>query len=143
MPTTSFAPHPWNLLWAVHTAAAAVARADGQADSAERRQLGSYLADCGTECLTSPLAQGLFDKCLRELGSDPASTRRVLAGALAGFEGTPWAWIILRAAEHVAAADGSIHRAEARQIDAIRTLLDLPPGVPERYVACVQRSVTA
>jgi tellurite resistance protein len=57
--------------------------------------------------------------------------------ALAGCGGTPWAWIILRAAEHVAAADGAVDRAELQAIETIRTLLDLPSGVPERYAACV------
>ena len=44
--------------------------------------------------------------------------------------------MILRAAEHVAAADGGIHRAEMLALETIRTILGLPPGVPERYAAC-------
>jgi tellurite resistance protein len=130
-------PHTWTLLWAVHTAAAAVARADGRVHPAERLRLDAYLRRCEIEGLKSPLAHGLFEKCLRELERDPANERSVLAGVLAGFDGTPWAWIILRAAEHVAAADGVVHHAEAGAIDAIRTVLNLPPGVPERYAACV------
>jgi tellurite resistance protein len=129
--------YPWNLLWAVNTAAAVVARADGRVHPAERRTLNSYLRRSEIQGLKSPLARGLFDKCLRELERDPASERGVLAGVLAGFGGAPWAWVILRAAEHVAAADGTVHQAEARAINAIRTALNLPPGVPERYAACV------
>jgi tellurite resistance protein len=129
-------PHPWNLLWAVNTAAAVVARADGRVHPAERLTLSSYLKRSEIKGLKSPLARGLFEKCLRELERDPASERSVLAGVLAGFGETPWAWIILRAAEHVAAADGVVHHAEARAIDMIRTALNLPPGVPERYAAC-------
>lgn len=129
-------PYTWNLLWAVNTAAAAVARADGRVHAAERLTLHSYLKRSEIKGLKSPLARGLFEKCLRELERDPASEPSVLAGVLAGFDGTPWAWIILRAAEHVAAADGAVHDAEARAIETIRTLLNLPPGVPERYAAC-------
>ncbi len=129
--------YPWNLLWAVSIAAAAVARADGRVHPAERRQLSWYLHRSEVQGLGSPLARGLFDKCVRELERDPASERRVLAGVLAGFDGTPWAWVILRAAEHVAAADGAVHQAEVRAIDTIRTILNLPTGVPERHVACV------
>jgi tellurite resistance protein len=130
-------PHPWNLLWAVNTAAAAVARADGHVHPAERRTLRLYLKRYEIAGLTSPLARGLFEKSLRELERDPASEPSVLASVLAGFDGTPWAWVILRAAEHVAAADGTVHQAETRAINAIRTALNLPPGVPERYAACV------
>jgi tellurite resistance protein len=130
--------HPsWTLLWAVNAAAAIVARADGRVDPAERRQLSAYLRRCEIEGLKSPLAHGLFDKCLRELERDPAGERGVLARVLAGFVGTPWAWVILRAAEQVATADGGVHEAEARMLESIRTALDLPPGVPERYAARV------
>ena len=131
-------PHySWNLLWAVHTAAAVIARADGGVHLTERLALESYLRRCEVEDLKSPLARGLFDKCLRELEHHSGSERYMLSRVLAGFGGTPWAWIILRAAEHVAAADGAVHRAEIQTIETIRTLLDLPPGVPERYPACV------
>jgi tellurite resistance protein len=129
--------YPWSLLWAVTTAAAAVARADGAVDEHERHELNSYLQRSEIRALTSPIAAGLFEKCLRELARDPANERRFLANVLAGFEHTPWAWLILHAAEHVATADGTVHPTELRVIDSIRTVLGLPPGVPERYPACV------
>jgi tellurite resistance protein len=129
--------YPWSLLWAVNIAAAVVARADGHVHPAERLGLQLYLESCQAEGLISPLAQGLFDKCVRELAAGSARCRILLAGALAGFERTPWAWVILRAAEHVAAADGVVHEAEARAITQIRTALNLPSGVPERYPACL------
>jgi tellurite resistance protein len=122
--------YPWSLLWALSTAAAMVARADGCVHPAERRRLQGYLERCQAAGLISPLAHGLFDQCVRELGVGPARERILLAGALAGFERTPWAWVILRAAEHVAAADGTVHESEARAISQIRTALNLPPGVP-------------
>jgi tellurite resistance protein len=125
------------LLHAITTAAAVVARADGRVDPVERRKLGAYLRGCPARGLDAPLARGLFDECVRELERDPASERSALARALAGFAGTPWAWIILRTAEYVAGADGAVQDAEARVIDIIRTALDLPRGVPERYSACV------
>ncbi len=128
--------HPWTMLWAVHTAAAVVARADGRVDPAERSRLDAYLRRCGTDGLASAITRGLFDKCLREIERDPAGEPSLLARVLSGFDGTPWVWVILRAAEHVAAADGSVQRAEARAIEAIRTALNLPRGVPERYAAC-------
>src|SRR5579875_1392232 len=98
-------PPSWTLLWAVHVAAAAVARADGAIHPAEPEGLDAYLRCWQIGGLRSPLAQGLFDKGVRELARDPANERGALARVLAGFGGTPWAWIILRAAEHVAAAD--------------------------------------
>jgi tellurite resistance protein len=128
--------HPWTVLWAVNTAAAVVARADGGIDPAERLRLSEYLQSCGFDSHMSPLGRGLFDKCVRELHREPGNERTALARVLAGFDGTPWAWIILRAAEHVAAADGAMHRAEIRALETIRTILDLPHGVPERYAAC-------
>jgi tellurite resistance protein len=128
--------HSWTVLWAVHIAAAVVARADGGVHPAERLRLGAYLQSCGLDARRSPLGRGLFDKCMRELDREPESDRSALARVLAGFDGTPWAWIILRAAEHVAAADGAVHRAEIRALETIRTILNLPPGVPERYAAC-------
>lgn len=141
-PTDGDYPRPpsWTLLWAVHVAAAAVARADGAIHPAEPETLDAYLRRCQVGGLRSPLARGLFDKSVRELARDAADERGTLARVLEGFGNTPWAWIILRAAEHVAAADGAVHHAEARTIDAIRTALDLPRGVPERYAACVVRT---
>jgi hypothetical protein len=73
---------------------------------------------------------------MRELDREAESDRSVLTRVLAGFDETPWAWIILRASEHVAAADGAVHGAEMRALETIRTILNLPPGVPERYAAC-------
>jgi tellurite resistance protein len=129
----------WSLLWAVSTAAAVVARADGRVDDAERQRLASYLDRSEIGGVQSPFARRLFDKCVRELDGDPPSEPRALSSALAGFDATPWAWVILRAAEHVAGADGDVCAAETRAIEAIRTRLDLPPGVPERRPACLLR----
>jgi tellurite resistance protein len=128
--------HPWTVLWAVNTAAAAVARADGVVDPAERVRLSEYLQSAGFDRQRSPLGRGLFDKCVRELDREAGNEATALARVLGGFDGTPWAWIILRAAEHVAAADGAVHRAERRALEMIRVVLNLPPGVPERYAAC-------
>jgi tellurite resistance protein len=128
--------YSWTVLWAVNLAAAVVARADGGVQPAERLCLGAYLRTRGLDDERSPMGRGLFDKCMRERDREPESDRSVLTRVLAGFDGTPWAWIILRAAEHVAAADGAVHRAEMRVLETIRTILNLPPGVPERYAAC-------
>jgi tellurite resistance protein len=128
---------PWNLLWALNMVAAVVARADGRVHAVERLRLSSYLRCFEIEGLKSPLARGLFDKCVVELERNPASERRALTDRLTGFDGTPWASVILRAAEHVAAADGTVGDAEARAIKAVRVALRLPAGIPERYAACV------
>jgi hypothetical protein len=79
---------PWNLLWAVHTAAAVTARADGGVHPTERLALESYLRRCEIEDLKLPLARGLFDKCLREVERNSGRERPVLVSALAGFGGT-------------------------------------------------------
>ena len=129
-------PHSWTVLWAIHTAAAIVACADGCIDRAERDRLSAYLNRCQAKILKSPLTRGLFDKCLRELERDPVNEWCVLARVLAGFDGTSWVWIILRAAEHVAAADGAVDHAEVQAIDAIRSFLNLPPRVPEPPAVC-------
>ena len=84
---------------AVHTAGAVVARADRGVSLVERLALDWYLQRCKVEALKSPLGSGLFGKCLRELDRDPASEQSMLARVLADFKGTPWAWVILRAAE--------------------------------------------
>ena len=46
-------------------------------------------------------------------------------------------WGDERYSVHLQTADGTVHPTELRVIDSIRTVLDLPPGVPERYPACV------
>jgi tellurite resistance protein len=124
---------PWKVLWA----AAVVGRADGRVHTVERLRLSSYLRCFEIEGLKSPPARRLFDKCVLELERNPASERRVLTDRLTGFDGAPWAWVILRAAEHVAAADGTVGDAEVRTIRADRVALRLPAGIPERYAACV------
>ena len=97
--------HPWTVLWAVNMAAAVVARADGVVHPAERVRLGAYLQSCGLDKRASPIGRGLFDKCLRELEREPVNDQSMLSRVLAGFDETPWARIILRAAAQVAAAD--------------------------------------
>ncbi len=97
--------HSWTVLWAVNMAAAVVARADGAIYPAERDRLGAYLQSCGLDARASPIGRGLFDKCIRELEREPVNDQSMLSRVLAGFDETPWARIILRAATHVAAAD--------------------------------------
>jgi len=135
--------NPWNLLRGLTSTAAVVALADGTVHPAERQGLGHYLRHAGIPGLQTGRSHALFDTCLRELEQRPARERQGLAGVLAGFRDTPWAWVILRAAEHVAGADGAVHPSEARVIETIRAVLHLPRGVPERYPACVMRRVQA
>lgn len=135
--------NPWNLLRALTSTAAVVARADGTVLPAERLGVGHYLRRAGIPGLQPGRTRALFDARVRELEQGPARERHGLAVVLAGFRDTPWAWIILRAAEHVAGADGAFHPSEARVIETIRAVLHLPRGVPERYPACVVRRVQA
>lgn len=135
--------HARNLLPALARVAAVVARADGSVAPAERLGLGRYLRDAVIPDLQPGTARALFDTCIRELEREPAAAPQRLAASLSGFRDTPWAWIILRAAERVAGADGALHPSEARAIETIRAALDLPLGVPERYPACVMHRARA
>lgn len=135
--------NPWNLLRGLMSTAAAVALADGTVHPAERLGLSHYLRRAGIPGLQPRRAHALFDICLHELQQGAARERPGLAVILAGFRDTPWAWVILRAAEHVAGADGAVHPSEARVIETIRAVLHLPCGVPERYPACVMRRAQA
>ncbi|MGA9868889.1 MAG: tellurite resistance TerB family protein [Acetobacteraceae bacterium] len=135
--------NPWSLLRGLTSTAAVVALADGTVHPAERLGLGHYLRQARIPGLQKASTHALFDTCLRELEQGPAGGRPGLADVLGGFRDTPWAWVVLRAAEHVAGADGAVHPSEARVIETIRAILHLPRGVPERYPACVMRRAQA
>jgi tellurite resistance protein len=79
----------------------------------------------------------MFEQHLHALAINPARTCSTLVDHLARFSSTPWAWVILRAAEQVAGADGVVRRSEREAIRTIRAALELPAGVPERYPALV------
>jgi hypothetical protein len=54
--------------------AAAVARADGRVHAVERLRLSTYLRCFEIEGLKSPLARGLFDKCIIEFERTPRAS---------------------------------------------------------------------
>jgi tellurite resistance protein len=128
------------LVWTITGAAALVACADGDVHPAERHSFLAYLRRCGHLTPQACVEGQMFGQHLDSLATAPAAACSALVDHLARFSSTPWAWVILRAAEQVAGADGVVHSSEREAISTIRAALELPAGVPERYPALVAQA---
>jgi tellurite resistance protein len=118
------------------TAAATVACADGRLHPAERSELVGYarrFLSRGAARRWDVLA--MFDEKMRRLQRDSRQRAQFLQ-ELHVLAGTPRAWMALRAAELVAAADGDVGEAEIAALTSIRRSLGISSGIRERFAAC-------
>jgi tellurite resistance protein len=117
------------LLDAVVTAAALVARADGWVDPAERSRLLDFLNNAGLlSVFTRAEILDTFESRVRQL--DEPSGARMAADCFARLAGRSPARLVVEAGEHVAAADGHLHPRELQILRLIRVALSprfLPP----------------
>jgi tellurite resistance protein len=110
------------LLDAVVTAAALVARADGWVDSSERSDLLEFLNRNGFWSVFSRAeVLDAFERRLREL--DEAGGAGQAADSLGRVAGRSPARLVVEASEQIAAADGYLHPREARILVLIRAAL--------------------
>jgi tellurite resistance protein len=114
------------LLDAVVSAAALVARADGKADAVERAQTAYFLARYGRlATVTRADILDAFDhrlRHLRELGGTETAVESLRRNA-----GCAPARLIIETAEHIAAADGHFRPEEMHALRSIRKALRAPP----------------
>ena len=119
-------PHAEGLVDTVIAAGALAAWADGSVHPVERLEILVYLRRSGLSLLHRRDVLEIFDRRVRALKHDPACAVQETRGVLEGFVGSSLAWTVLRAAEHVAAADSQIRDAEVTMIESIRVALGLP-----------------
>jgi tellurite resistance protein len=125
------------LVDAVIAAGALTAWADGRIQPAERLEMLVYMRRSGLPALRRRTVLDIFDRRVHALERDPVRGVSATRSLLQVFSGSPWAWIVLRAAEHVAAADAQVQEAEMAAVRSVRAALGLPAGIPERFPACV------
>jgi tellurite resistance protein len=119
------------LLDAVVTAAALVARADGWTDPVERGQLLDFLNRNGLlSTFTRAEILDIFEYRLRQL--EERRGAEMAADTLLRLAGRSPARLVIGAGEDVAAADGSLHPGELRALQLIRLALAAPsrPSAP-------------
>jgi tellurite resistance protein len=120
-------PHREGFVDAVIAAGALAAWSDGSVHPVERLELLVYMRRSGLSLLRRRDVLELFDRRVRALQHDPASARRAILDMLGDVSGSGLAWTVLRAAEHVAAADARMQDSELMAIRSIRAALGMPP----------------
>jgi tellurite resistance protein len=117
------------LLDAVVTAAALVARADGWIDAVERSELLNFLNRHGLlSAFTRAEVLDFFERRVHQLEGDSGAA--VAVGSLRRLAGRSLARLVVDAGEHVAAADGHLHPREAHILLLIRIALTRPSLSP-------------
>ncbi len=113
------------LLDAAVTAAALVARADGNVESAERRELLDVLRRNGLlSVFTRFDVLDAFESRLRQLEEERGMEAAV--NSLRRFAGRSPAWLLVEIGERVAAADGQVDGHELQMLRLIRIALSGP-----------------
>jgi tellurite resistance protein len=120
-------PEPEGFVDAVISAGAFAAWSDGSVHPVERLEMLVYIRRSGLFLLRRRDVLELFDERVRALQHDSASARRAILDLLGNFSGNSGVWIVLRAAEHVAAADSRMQDSELMAIRSIRVALGMPP----------------
>jgi tellurite resistance protein len=121
-------PHSDCLVDAMIAAGALAAWADGSVRPVERMEMVVYMVymrRSGLSSLGRRDVLGIFDQRVRALEHDSASAKRATLDLLSDFSGSSLAWTVLRAAEHVAAADSRVLGSELMVIRAIRAALGM------------------
>lgn len=119
------------LLDAVVTAAALVARADGRIEPAERGLLVDFLDRNGFLSVFSPREiLDAFERRVRQL-DEPGAAEAAVDG-MGRLAGRSPARLVLGAGKRVAAADGRLHAGERRVLKRLRAALAARPPRPRR-----------
>jgi len=118
--------HPDGFVDAMIAAGALVAWADGSVHPVERLAILVYIRRSGLFLLRRRDVLEIFDQRVRELQHDSTSAMQATFGLLGDFSGTRLAWIVLRAAEHVAGADSRMQDSELMAIRSVGAALGLP-----------------
>lgn len=120
-------PHPDGFVDAVIAAGAFAAWSDGHVHPVERLEMLVYMRRSGLPLLRRRDVLEIFDQRVRALQHDPRSATQATLDLLADLSGSGLAWTVLRAAEHVAAADSRMQEAEVLAIRSLRAALGMPP----------------
>lgn len=126
-PVSRGVPYPDGFIDAVIAAGALAAWSDGRVHPVERLEMLVYMRRSGLSLLRRRDVLEIFDQRVQTLQQDPASATQETLDLLADFSGSGLAWTVLRAAEHVAAADSRMQDAEVMTIRSIRAVLGMPP----------------
>jgi tellurite resistance protein len=119
--------HEDELVNAVITAAALVARADGRADAVEYDRLEDFLTRNGILSAVTPAAiRELFERRVRE--QDDPKTAMIALRQLGYHAERPLARVIIDAGEEITAADCRIDPRERRILQLLRIILCAPAG---------------
>lgn len=110
---------------AVIAAGALAAWADGSVRPVERLEMLVYMRRAGLATLRRRDVLEIFDHRVQALKRDPTAAVQATRDLLGAFSGNSVAWTVLRAAEHVAAADSRIMDSEVLAIHSVRTALGL------------------
>ena len=119
-------PYPDGFIDAVIAAGALVAWSDGKVQPVERLEMLVYMRRSGLSLLRRRDVLEIFDQRVCTLQHDPASATQATLDLLGRFSRSGLAWTVLRAAEHVAAADYRMQDAEVTAINAIEAALGIP-----------------
>jgi tellurite resistance protein len=115
------------LLDAVVTAAALVARADGRIEAAERGLLVDFLDRNGfLSIFTRNEILDAFERRVRELGEERGAETAV--DSLGRLAGRSPARLVIGAGKHIAAANGRSHPVERHMLELIRHALGRGPA---------------
>jgi tellurite resistance protein len=119
-------PYPNGFIDAVIAAGALAAWSDGRVHPVERLEMLVYMRRSGLSLLRRRDVLEIFDQRVRELERDPGSATQAAFDLIGRFSGSGLAWTVLRAAEHVAAADARMHDSEVTAIRSIGAALGIP-----------------
>ena len=126
-PASRGVPYPDGFIDAVIAAGALAAWSDGRVHPVERLEMLVYMRRSGLSLLRRRDVLEIFDQRVSALQHDPPSATQATLDLLTDFSGSGLAWSVLRAAEHVAAADSLMQEAEVLVIRSIRAALGMAP----------------
>jgi tellurite resistance protein len=121
-------------IYALLTAGAFVAVADGCVDSAEREEAVHYIDQAITPKMAKARIAGLFDQCAQLLQERESAD--VVLEALRPVPALSLTSAIIEIAERVAAADGRVH---SNEVQAIRLIRLITEALPEPQVIVSSR----
>jgi tellurite resistance protein len=115
------------VMWALATVGALVARADGRIDAVERDELVNFVdRERLVPTISAHDIATAFDSCVRQLEARDGA--HVVTEVLRPLSGLSLASIVVRTAERVAAADSQIHSGELEALKLIRQIMRTGSG---------------